>query len=101
MEVADVDGVLYDVVAHLVGFPINLAALDAAAGHPDGEGFAVVVAAVFVAVGVALRVGRAAEFAAPDDQGFVEQAARNVAERCRKLLADGILRALTSAGVFA
>ncbi len=44
-------------------------AFDAAAGHHEAEAFDVVVAAV------ALGHGRAAEFAAPDDERVVEHAA--------------------------
>ncbi len=49
--------------------------LNAAAGQPDGEAARVVVAAVVGGGERALRVGRAAEFAAPDDERVVEQAA--------------------------
>ena len=50
--------------------PTTMPGLDAAAGHPHGEAVGVVVAAVAF-----LRHRRAAELAAPDDQGLVEQAA--------------------------
>ena len=55
-------------VAEVVGRAVGLAALDAAAGQPDAEAVGVVVAAV-----AALRAGRAAELAAPEDQRLVEQ----------------------------
>ena len=46
-----------------------------AAGHPEGEASGVVVATVGGIGHAALAVDGAAEFAAPDDEGLVEQAA--------------------------
>ena len=46
VQVVDVDGVVHDVVAEVVGLAERDAGLDAAAGHPDGEAAGVVVAAV-------------------------------------------------------
>ena len=85
VEVVDVDGVLDDVVAEVVGLAVDDAGLDAAAGHPHGEAAAVVVAAVVVAGQRALAVDRPAELAAPDDQRVVEQAALlQVVDRARR-----------------
>ena len=75
MEVVDRERVLDDVVAELVGLAVDLAALGAAAGHPHGETARVVVAAVVLLGESALAVDRAAEFAAPDDEGVVEHPA--------------------------
>jgi hypothetical protein len=50
---------------------VGHAAADARAGEPGDGGSAVVVAA-----GAALGEGHAAEFGAPNDAGFLEQAAR-------------------------
>ena len=58
----------------LVGVADDLAALDAAAGHPDREAVRIVVAP-FRAVRAAVRCRAAAEFAAPDHQRGIEQAA--------------------------
>ena len=69
VDVVDVDGVFDWFVAEFVGGAPLGAALDAAAGHPDGVGEHVVVAAV------ALGHGGAAEFAGEDDEGIVEHAA--------------------------
>ena len=71
VEVVDVDFVLHGVEAEFVGFAEGGTALDAAAGEPHGEGVGVVVAAVVAA----LDHGGAAEFAAPDDEGVLEEAA--------------------------
>ncbi len=49
--------------------------LDAAAGQPDGEAAGMMVAAVVGGRQLALAVDGPAEFAAPDDQRVVEQAA--------------------------
>ena len=75
MQVVDVDRVVGDVVAEVVGLAVGDAGLDAAAGQPDGEAARVVVAAVVVGGQRALAVDRPAELAAPDDQRVVEQAA--------------------------
>ena len=73
MEVLDVKAVFDGVAAQLVGPADAGSPLDSAAGHPHREAVRVVVAPG------PLRVlgGRlAAELAAPDDQGLVEQAPR-------------------------
>src|SRR6516165_6342222 len=54
----------------LIAFAVSGAPLDAAAGHPAREGVAVVIAAR-----AALAVWRAAEFARPEDDGFIQKAA--------------------------
>ena len=71
---------LFDrLVAELVGRPVDMAALDPAAGHPDGEAVVVVVAALHHAL---VRAGlrqfdrrSTAELAAPQDQRLVQQTA--------------------------
>ena len=65
------DLVLHDVEREVVGLAVGKARLHAAAGEPHGEGVRMVVAAVVAA----LDHRRAAEFAAPDDQGILEQPA--------------------------
>ena len=50
VEVADPDFVFIDVVAIIVGFSVGHATFDAAASHPSGEAFRMVVAAVLVAL---------------------------------------------------
>src|SRR5665213_4181381 len=75
VERVDVDRILHDVVAEVVGLAIDHARLDAAAGHPDREAARVMIAAIILARQRALTVDRAAEFAAPDDERLIEQAA--------------------------
>ena len=73
VEVVDVDAVLGDVDAVLVGRAVDDPAFDAAAGQPGRERLVVVLAAV----GPALLVVRgAAELGGPDDQRLVEHPAR-------------------------
>ncbi len=69
-----VDGVLGDVVAPIISLAMSDAALYPSAGQPDGKAAGMVVAAVGFGV-AALAVDGAAEFAAPDDEGVVEEAA--------------------------
>ena len=75
VQVMDVDGVASDVVAEVVGRAVSDAGLDASAAQPDREAAWMVVAAVILSGQCALAVDGPAEFAAPDDQGVVEQAA--------------------------
>jgi hypothetical protein len=75
VEVTDVNGVLDDVIGHLVGLSVHLAALDSTTGHPDGEATWVVVAAVVGLREAALAIDGAAEFPAPDDEGVFQHAA--------------------------
>ena len=70
VQVVDVEAVLDGAEAEFVGGADGLAALHAAAGHPHREAGRVVIAAVAF-----FAHRRAAEFAAPDDQRLVEQAA--------------------------
>ena len=85
VDVGDVVAVLDGVEAELVGRAVDDAALDAAAGHPDGEAERMVVAAV----GLFLRPGRAAELGGPDDDRLIEQAALlQVAQQARDRLVD-------------
>ncbi len=72
VEIADVDDVLHRVVAEFVGLTIAEAGFDAASGHPHGESFDVVVT---TGSAFPLKHGRAAKFAAPDDEGVFEKAA--------------------------
>ena len=75
VDVPDVDRVLDDVVAEVVGLAERDAGLDAGAGEPVDESARMVVAAVVGPRQLALAVGGPAEFATPDHQRFVEQPA--------------------------
>ena len=71
VQIMHVDFVLDHVEAQFVAFADGDAGLDAAARQPHGERVRMMIAAVIPA----LHHRRAAEFAAPDDQRVVEQAA--------------------------
>jgi hypothetical protein len=58
------------VESEVVGRSVDVTAFDATTGEKHGEGSIVVVAAI-----AALSHGRAAEFAAPDDESVFEQVA--------------------------
>ena len=69
-------GLTHGVHAQIVGFAVTEARLHAAAGHPDGEGIGMMVAApARPIVEVALNERRAAEFSAPNDQRVVQESA--------------------------
>lgn len=74
LEVVDVDFILGDVEAEVIGLAIG-AGFGAAARHEGGESLRVVVAAGFASEGrIGFDHGGAAKFATPDDEGFVEKA---------------------------
>ena len=74
LEVVRSDDVLDCAVADFVGGAERLASLDSAAGKPDREALAVVVAAG-AGVEVALADRQAADLAAPVDEGRFQQPA--------------------------
>src|SRR5262249_18452597 len=77
LEVVDVDRVTSDAKAQLVGLAVDVASLQAAAGQEHREAVGIVIAAEERgARGPSFAERRAAELAAEDDQGLVEQTAR-------------------------
>ena len=80
-----------DVEAQVVGLAVDDARLDAAAGHPHREGLRMMVAAQLAAERrVALDHRRAAEFASPDHERFVQQAPLlEVQHQCGRALVGG------------
>ena len=70
VDVGDVVAILDGVEADFVGRAMHDAALESAAGHPDGEAEDVMVATVR-----SLRTRSATELGGEDDERFVEQAA--------------------------
>ena len=70
IDLVQVDGILGDIVAEVVGFPVGGSRLDAAAGHPHAEIAGVVVATVVLLCQLALAVGGAPEFTAEDNHRF-------------------------------
>src|SRR5579862_5379822 len=70
MQVVDGDAVLDGFESEFVSRAIRQAAFESAARGPHGEAVGIVIASR-----AALRYGRTAEFAAPDNDRFVQQAA--------------------------
>ena len=74
LEVVDVDLFVSNMEAEVIGGTVG-AGFGAAASHEGGEGLRVVVASGLAAKGgVGFDHGGASKFAAPDDEGFIEQA---------------------------
>ncbi len=72
VEVFDFEGFFDGGGAEFVGLAEADSAFDSASGHPHGEAGRVVIAAGSFGV---FGGGLSAEFSAPDDEGFVEEAA--------------------------
>src|SRR5579863_9268050 len=75
VEVVDRDWILGDVVADIVGAADGNAGLDTATGKPHGESAGVMIAAQEFRTAARLVHRGAAELAAPNNHGRVEQAA--------------------------
>src|SRR5262245_59048498 len=75
LEIMYVHAVLHNVVAIVVGFAVADARLDAAASHPEREAAAMMVAAVVGRGEGPLAIDGASEFAPPDDERLVQEAA--------------------------
>ena len=75
MEVVNVDLVLHGEESEVIRFPVNDPWLNAAARHPDGVAVRVVVPSDLVGFEGALHHGCPSKFAAPNDQGFIQQSA--------------------------
>jgi len=75
MQISDVDGILGNVVTEVVGCPESGAGFDSAPGHPDREAAGMMVPAGLGTVPLSLSGNASSEFTAPDNEGFVEQAA--------------------------
>src|SRR5688572_9265215 len=84
VEIVDMDLVLRGIKAEFVGFAHCHAGLNAATCEPHRETIWMMIAAI----AAALDHGGAAEFAAPNDQRFIEQATllQILNQRCRSLV---------------
>ena len=73
VDIGHVMRVLDGMKAEFIGGPMHHSGLDAGAGHPDGEGVRVMVAASGCEGDVVadFKAGRAAEFCAADDGDIV------------------------------
>ena len=93
-DVGGSDRVAGGVGGPAVGCAVDRSAFDAGAGHDGAEAVGPVVAAVTAGAGAAdhalAHSGGAAEFAGPDDQGFVKKTAGGkVVEQCVECLVGG------------
>ena len=75
VQIAQVDRILDDVVAEVVGLAVFDARLHAGAGQPDGEAAAMMVAAHAGVAELALAEDRAAELGGEDHERVFEQPA--------------------------
>src|SRR5260370_36008491 len=74
LQVVDVHLIFKDVVGIVIRLADAQAALDAAAGHPNGEAAGMMVAAIVRGGELALAIHGAAEFAGPHDASVVQHA---------------------------
>ena len=93
MQVVNVNWLVDNVVAEVVGFAVSFRWLDAPSGEPNRETAGVVVAAIAFVGHQALAVDGAPELPAPHHQRFVEQSALFEVpdQRCRGLVGIGAL----------
>ena len=75
VEVADVNGVLDNVVTEIICGAVYEARLHAPAGHPDAEATGMVIAAVVLFRKFALAINRTAELTSPDHKRVLQPAA--------------------------
>jgi len=73
VEVTDLDGIFYNVVAEVVGPSVGNPGLDPASSHPDGEAARVVVPASLGALPIPLAGDASAKLSTPDDQRVFEE----------------------------
>ena len=83
LQVVDVNGVLGNVDAVIVGLAVGDTPAHATAGEPVGEAVGMMVAAIGSLGELALAVNGTAEFSAPDNESIVEHAALlKIAQEC-------------------
>ena len=75
LQVVDVNGVLGNVDAVIVGLAVGDTPTHSATGEPVGEAVGMMVAAIGSLGELALAVNGAAKFSAPDNESIVEHAA--------------------------
>src|SRR5690606_1584756 len=74
MEIMNMNRILDDVIAEVIGFPIDNTWFDTSSCHPNRKAFGMVVSAVIVHSHMPLTVIGPAEFSSPNHQGFVKKA---------------------------
>ena len=95
VQIADMNGIVHNVVAVVIRLTVLNSSLDAAASHPDSEAATVMVTTVFFAGQAALSVDGAAELTAPHNQCFIQHSAgfQVFDQCCRSLIHVGTLSA--------
>ena len=84
IQIVNVDGLVDHVVAEVVGFAVDLTALDTAAGHPHRVIARMVVTTIIILCQRTLAVNRAAKFATPDHQRIVQHTSLlQILHQCR------------------
>ena len=73
VQIVDVDGIFYNVVAVGVSLAVSRPAFYSTAGHPDRKTSRMMIATKFFGRQFSLTVVRAAELAAPDNQRIFQQ----------------------------
>ena len=72
MQIANVHGILGDIVGEIVRLAVGDTGLYATAGQPHAEAAGMVIATVVLGFQGALRVDGAAKFSAPNDEGVIQ-----------------------------
>ncbi len=75
LEVVDAHGVFGDVVTEIIGFSVGGSGAHAGSGQPHGKAAGMVVASGVGGFPIALAGDAASEFATPDDESVLEEAA--------------------------
>src|SRR6185503_9003931 len=92
VEIANVHGILYDVVAIVVGFSIRDSGTHATAHHPCGKAARMMIASVVLGRQSTLTIYGTAKFPRPHNKGVVEQTATlEISNECIR----GAIRLLT------
>ena len=73
MQIANVDGILRNVVAEVISGSVAHAATDASTGHPHGKASWMMIATTFGTVPLALASDAASELTAPDNQRVIQE----------------------------
>ena len=75
VDLVEVDRILRDVVAEIIGFPVGRPSLHASTCHPHAEIAGMMVSSVVFTGKLALAIHGTSEFTTEDDQGILEEAA--------------------------
>ena len=71
VEVMDVDRILHNIVAEVVGLSVDDPGLNSASGHPQSETAPMVISPMIIFGERSLAVNRATEFPSPDNESVL------------------------------